>query len=130
MAFDVNFVSDPNIQTVTNLGLVQSEHITKSIHQLARDGDLDNLKILLAAPNSDALRSINELDEKKLTPLHYAAKHSNIEVMKLLVEHGANVNKLGDDAMSPLHYAARLVFENNVLSFESFNCNTIPRQYP
>ena len=51
--------------------------------------------------------SINELDEKKLTPLHYAARSSNIEVMKILFEHGANANKLGDDDMTPLHYAAR-----------------------
>ena len=51
--------------------------------------------------------SINELDEKKLTPLHYAARSSNIEVMKILFEHGANASKLGDDDMTPLHYAAR-----------------------
>ena len=53
------------------------------------------------------MHNINELDEKKLTPLHYAARYSNIEVMKILFEHGALANKLGDDDMTPLHYAAR-----------------------
>ena len=56
---------------------------------------------------SKSVVGVNELDEKKLTPLHYAARYSNIEVMKILVNHGADVNRLGDDDMTPLHYAAR-----------------------
>ena len=51
--------------------------------------------------------NINELDDRKLTPLHYAARYSNIEVMKILFEHGALASILGDDDMTPLHYAAR-----------------------
>ncbi len=50
---------------------------------------------------------INDLDEKSLTPLHYAARYSHLAMMKLLIELGADVNKRGDDNMTPLHYAAR-----------------------
>ena len=58
--------------------------------------------------NADgASKHINNLDEKKLTPLHYAARHSNKAVMQILVENGADINRLGDDDMTPLHYAAR-----------------------
>ena len=81
----------------------------KSLHQLARDGDTDTIKALFSDSYNDTIKYINELDEKKLSPLHYAARHSNIEVMNILVENGANINKLGDDSMTPLHYAARLI---------------------
>ena len=74
---------------------------------MARDGDVETLKQILCSPKSIALKQINDLDEKKLTPLHYAARHSNIEAMKILVDHGADVKKLGDDNMSPLHYVSR-----------------------
>ena len=46
----------------------------KSLHQLARDGDIEGIKMWL----SKNVGSINELDEKKLAPLHYAARYSNI----------------------------------------------------
>ncbi len=67
------------------------------------------LRDVFADPDlrDDLVKHINDLDEKKLTPLHYAARHANLEVMKILVENGAHVNKLGDDNMTPLHYAAR-----------------------
>ena len=80
-----------------------SDEGVKSLHQLARDGDTEAIRLWLPKH----MHSINELDEKKLTPLHYAARYSNIEVMKILVENGADINRLGDDDMTPLHYAAR-----------------------
>lgn len=77
----------------------------RSIHQMARDGDIETIRTWL---QDDELRKhINDLDEKKLTPLHYAARNSNIDIMKVLSENGADVNKMGDDNMTPLHYAAR-----------------------
>jgi ankyrin repeat protein len=80
---------------------------SKNLHQQARDGDADMLRAIFQNPKTEHLKHINDLDEKKLTPLHYAARHSNFEVMTILVENGADVNKLGDDNMTPLHYAAR-----------------------
>lgn len=77
----------------------------RSIHQLARDGDIETIRTWLQ--DEELRRHINDLDEKKLTPLHYAARNSNIEIMKILVENGADVNKMGDDNMTPLHYSAR-----------------------
>ena len=83
------------------------EEGSKSLHQLARDGDSETIKEWFSSKQSEAVRHINELDEKTLTPLHYAARYSNLEVMKILVENGAVLDKLGDDNMTPLHYAAR-----------------------
>ena len=86
---------------------------SKTLHQLARDGDTETIKLWFAeSRQDDPIKFINKLDEKKLSPLHYAARHSNIEVMKLLVENGADINKLGDDNMTPLHYTARYSYNN------------------
>ena len=64
-------------------------------------------KIRLALKLDENIRKIDDLDEKKLSPLHYAARYSNIEILKLLIKHGANPNQAGDDDMTPLHYSAR-----------------------
>ena len=43
----------------------------------------------------------------QVSPLHYAARHNHLDVIKVLVEFGADVNIRGDDGLRPLHYAAR-----------------------
>ncbi len=80
----------------------------KSLHQLAIDGDTEALSTWLTKSTINEIsRQISELDEKGLTPLHYAARHSNVEVMKLLVDNGADLDKPGADDMTPLHYVSR-----------------------
>ena len=41
------------------------------------------------------------------TPLHFAVRMGNIEVVKLLVENGANMNTLDGDGYSPVHKAVK-----------------------
>ena len=38
-------------------------------------------------------------------PLHFAAAYSTPEIVKLLIEHGAEVNAIDNDRRTPLHYA-------------------------
>ena len=64
----------------------------KNLHQLARDGEIEVLKSVLASDN-EISKHINDLDEKKLSPLHYAARYSNIEVMQILINNGADPNR-------------------------------------
>jgi ankyrin repeat protein len=40
------------------------------------------------------------------TPLHLAANKGHIEVVKLLIEHGAYVNAKNNNGWAPLHEAA------------------------
>lgn len=47
----------------------------------------------------------NQIDKKNLSPLHYASRIGNFEIVKLLVEHGASVNCVDGDGNSPLHSA-------------------------
>ncbi|KAK7083896.1 hypothetical protein SK128_008567 [Halocaridina rubra] len=49
---------------------------------------------------------VNVMIENEMTPLHYAAKYGNVNVMKLLVERGANIKAKAADNQEALHYAA------------------------
>ena len=83
-----------------------------SVKQIARDGDVGILHRL--GKESDIyneLRSrVNDLDEKGLSPLHYAARYYHVDMItELVTEMEAQIDRAGDDDMTPLHYAARSV---------------------
>ena len=41
-----------------------------------------------------------------MTPAHFSAwQNSNVEVMKLLIDKGADIYSLDNDKMTPAHYA-------------------------
>ena len=60
-----------------------------------------------AEPVLSILSSIDDLDHKKNSPLHYAVRYSHIDIVKALIDMNANVNMVGSDGMTPVHYAAR-----------------------
>ena len=68
---------------------------------------MDALRNLPRFEREELRKRVNDLDEKKLTPLHYAARYSHVEIIDLLLELGAEINQPGDDDMTPIHYAAR-----------------------
>ncbi|RUS76171.1 hypothetical protein EGW08_016083 [Elysia chlorotica] len=84
-----------------------SEALNLTLHQCARDGDEYNMRILIRNLDSHVRKKINQFDEDDLTPLHYAARYNHLNVVKLLVEAGADVQAIGEDAVTPLHHAAR-----------------------
>ena len=57
--------------------------------QCARNGDVKSAKILISNMGGHVKKKINILDEDDLTPLHYAARHNHLNMLKLLVEHQA-----------------------------------------
>jgi ankyrin repeat protein len=74
-----------------------------SIHTAAEAGNVGCVKTWLAlgvSPNSDFCWYAN-------TPLIKGAAYGRIEVVKLLLEKGADVNKHNEGGETPLHYAAR-----------------------
>ena len=57
------------------------------------------------------------------TPLHLAAKYGNLEIVKLLIENGANVqdkNKVRDMGIIILEYCIRYIFVNCIYIWVDF----------
>lgn len=63
-----------------------------------RTGNIDSVKTLLGI--NPLL--INEKDNLERTPLHWAARNGNLEVLKLLLEKNADVNLIDKDKCTPL----------------------------
>ena len=64
-------------------------------------------KILARLPSQRVYRTLNQLDNNKISVLHYAARYDHISIVRLLVSYGADVNIKGDDGLTPLHFCAR-----------------------
>ena len=68
----------------------------------ALEGDLHRLSKLLLKFKADAV------DTSGFSSLHYASRAGNLEIVKFLVDHGANVNLLTrSNRSSPLHRASQ-----------------------
>ncbi|XP_069935680.1 transient receptor potential cation channel subfamily A member 1 homolog isoform X4 [Cherax quadricarinatus] len=88
-------------------GFTSYDLISRTLHQLARDGNSEVLHSALDRLGDHGRRRINNLDADKLSPLHYAARYAHIDAVKTLIHAGADVNIKGQDKLTPLHYAAR-----------------------
>ncbi len=95
-----------SILLIASLGLTASfaaenkEKSTKSLHQAAFDGDIDQVK-LLVSKGAD----VNAKDMTGYTPLFYAVQSGQKKAAELLIGGGANVNARDGYGNTPLHYA-------------------------
>ncbi len=72
------------------------------IHDLAGGGHLAGVKTLLAEDPG----LINDLNEQGSTPLHSACFGGHLDVVKLLLEKGADVQAVNGGGFTPLHLAS------------------------
>jgi ankyrin repeat protein/beta-lactamase regulating signal transducer with metallopeptidase domain len=77
------------------------ERPSKSLHQAAADGDVEQVKLLIARG-----ADVNAKDGEGNTALHTAAEHCHIEVAELLLESGADIEAEGAVGRTPLHCVA------------------------
>ncbi len=75
------------------------------IHDLVLNGDKERLTSYLGEKKNRKI-NINIKNISGSTPLHYAVKDKNIEIVNFLIKHGANVNILDEHGWSPLHNAS------------------------
>ncbi|XP_067129565.1 uncharacterized protein [Centruroides vittatus] len=73
-----------------------------SIHDAARNGDLDIVKLLSKANR----KFIETVDERGWTPTHLAAANNHVEIVKFLAREGAHVSALDPSGYTALHTAA------------------------
>ena len=77
--------------------------LEKPIHHAAYNGDLEKVKeIIDRDPNE-----INVQDSRGFTPLHLASGKGHIEIVKFLLNHGADIESEIFDGETPLLIAAR-----------------------
>uniref|UniRef100_A0A0K2TKJ7 Transient receptor potential cation channel subfamily A member 1 homolog [Aplysia californica] n=1 Tax=Lepeophtheirus salmonis TaxID=72036 RepID=A0A0K2TKJ7_LEPSM len=103
----VDQVNVPLLEVTSISSIVSREQKYKSLHQICREGYIEILEKFATQYKEELLNTFNNLDEKDVSPLHYAVRYTNIDIAQFLLDMGANPNVQGPDKMTPLQYAAR-----------------------
>ena len=85
-----------------------------SLHQAASEGAIDivkeHIRQLKIGGNEFLYGEINKENKKGFTPLHLAAMYNRKNIIKQLLDNGAQINKTGSyDELTPLHLATMYV---------------------
>ncbi|KAJ3335115.1 hypothetical protein HDU83_000620, partial [Entophlyctis luteolus] len=89
----------------------QEQEETSSLKFFSKHHTPDELQTWLqgdSSPGSANNTSLERQDSLKQTPLYIASKHGQFEVVKWLVDHGANVNTENVNKWAPLHIASSI----------------------
>ncbi|CAG8724442.1 16119_t:CDS:2, partial [Racocetra fulgida] len=97
----------------------------RSIHNASLIGNISQVKSIISKKGSAIT---NQIDTAGYTPLHYAARSGNLEICRLLLEHGANVNAVtpelsstvNSDGHTPLDKARKNGSEDVILILKKF----------
>jgi hypothetical protein len=104
------FSSHSDVRTpVISPGSSSTKHVTFDEHLVfldcARNGEVAEVSQYLE--KKDIIHTRNE---DGLTALHLACQYGHLEIVRMLLQHGADVNSRDIDNWTPLHFAA---LENN-----------------
>lgn len=85
---------------------------SNEIHEFAQKGDLEGVKTLIGQKPG----LVNAKDKDGRTPLHWACRGVHLDIVKYLVENGADVNAEDNNKVVPLH---SLGVRNSTAAIES-----------
>ena len=74
-----------------------------SLFQAVQSGNSDQVKTILQSQPT----LVNDSQADGFTPLHLAAKKGDGELIKVLLEHGADINALTPDGCTPMELAIK-----------------------
>lgn len=78
------------------------------LHFCAQGGTPQHAAIASLVIDADADVAVDARTSSSLTPLHIAAQHAeSVDLVQMLVRHGANINARDDKGNAPIHWAAR-----------------------
>ena len=77
---------------------------TAPLHVAVNNGNFDVAEVLLRSPGI----RVNQRTETLVTALAVACKHGHKELVRLLLENGADPNMVNNAGMTPLHFACLL----------------------
>ena len=86
-----------------NLGFLAPQD--EEVLEAAKNNDFSKLQELLKAPL--AMGAVNAADKQLRTPLMYAAKNKNLQMIQLLLQKGARVDQKDSKQNTALYYAFR-----------------------
>jgi ankyrin repeat protein len=76
--------------------------VCPSLLEAAKSGDVNTAKVLLKCSDSRC----SDYDIHRSTPLTHAAGYGHVDVVRVLLEEGANVNRANGTTCTALHQAA------------------------
>ncbi len=85
---------------------VVKRNTTELFHRAVAENDVLRVKLLLEQAREDPKFSINGINSEGLTALQTSCFAGNLDIVKLLVEHGANVRIKDRDGWTLLHGAS------------------------
>jgi len=88
-----------NLETINNEDVVVTTVKVNAFCVSIAKGDLVTVKKLI-----DLGTDVNQ-KSNGMTPLQYAAKYNRVEIIQLLVKHGASINQRSDKGMTAIKYA-------------------------
>jgi ankyrin repeat protein len=85
----------------------QNEDLGKMLKnkQLIEHAQSNSMKRIKSLGFHYSKEDVNTLDKRGCSPLHYAAKNGNLEMVKWLLERGADPNLVGSHGNTPVHMA-------------------------